>query len=96
MRIRRRFQRGYLFEVPIVLMLLLAGIAIAMPRLPPTGKKLLAAVSAVPVLVLLYVLIAAPGWRPAGSGGRRGYARLAGFLLAAAAVVAAVLLVMSR
>lgn len=92
MGVRRRFQRGYLFEVPIILVLLSAGIILLMPRLPPTGRRVLAVVAAAPVLVLLYALIVAPGWQPGGKPGRMSFRlRLAGFLLLAAALSFAVI-----
>jgi hypothetical protein len=88
----RRRQRGYLLELPVLLMILLVGAAMLLPRLTPAAGKVLVGMVALPVLVLLYIMIVRPGWQPGGSGVRTVRGRIALFVCLAAALVAGVLL----
>lgn len=85
-----QFQRGYLFEIPIILFLLVVVLAIVMPRLPPSGQKALVGVAAVPIVFCLFYMIVAPGWMPGQSVAWRLAWRAALFLGCAAAIVAGV------
>lgn len=86
----RRSQQGYLFEIPLLLLVLVALLALILPRLPVVGKKVLLAGAAVPTLFCCYYLLVAPG-RTLGAvlRGRAGW-RLALFLGCAALTTAAV------
>ena len=87
----RRIQRGYLFEIPLILAVLFLALALILPRLPGLGRKILLAVATVPTLVCLFYLIVLPGWAPGTPlRGRPAAYRLALFLACAAATVAAV------
>jgi hypothetical protein len=91
MLIRYRYsQRGYLREIPLLLLVLALVLAVLLPRLPPGGRKLAVALAAVPTVVGLFYIIVAPGWTPDGSGGGRLRWRVALFLGCAAALVAGV------
>jgi hypothetical protein len=84
-----QFQRGYLIEIPIMLIILVVVLAVLMPRLPLNGQKALIGVAAVPILFFLLYMIVAPGWMPRGTSGRAvRLLRVALFLACAAAIVA--------
>ena len=86
----RRFQRGYLLEIPILLFILVLVLSILIPRLSFNGQKVLLGLAAVPILFCLFYIIVAPGWVPQTSGRvGRGF-RVALFLGCAAAIVAGV------
>ena len=57
-------QRGYLMEIPLILAVVVMGVFILLPMLPPLGRKVLMVVAAFPVLFCLYYMIVIPGWRP--------------------------------
>jgi hypothetical protein len=86
----RRTQRGYLFEIPLILTAVFLALALILPRLPGLGRKILLAVATVPTLVCLFYLIVLPGWTPGTPLRGRPTYRLALFLACAAATVAAV------
>jgi hypothetical protein len=86
----RRSQRGYLFEIPLVLLVLLLALALILPRVPVIVQKLLLAVATVPTLFCFYYLIVAPGWTATAVPRTRAVWRLALFLTCAAAVIGAV------
>jgi len=86
----RHLQRGYLFEIPITLFILVVVLAVLMPRLSLTGQKVLLVIAAAAVLFCLFYLIVMPGRVP-GTSGRGGlFWRVALFLGCAAAIVAGV------
>jgi hypothetical protein len=64
----RRVQRGYLLEVPIILVVLAIVVSTVLPHLSPTGQKIFLGIAAVPVLFGLYYMIVIPGWMPGDSG----------------------------
>ncbi len=86
----RRSQRGYLFEIPLVLLVLFLALALILPRVSVLVQKLLLAVATVPTLFCFYYLIVAPGWTPAAVPRARAVWRLVLFLACAAATMAAV------
>jgi hypothetical protein len=59
-----RYQRGYLMEVPVILALTGVVLALLLPRLGPTGVKILLVVAALIVLRGLFYMIVTPGWQP--------------------------------
>jgi hypothetical protein len=83
-------QRGYLREIPLLLLVLALVLGVLLPRLPPGGQKVALAVAAVPTVVCLFYMIVAPGWTPNASRGGRLRWRMALFLGCAAALVAGV------
>jgi hypothetical protein len=85
---RRRFQRGYLREIPIVLLILLVALSLAIPRLPSIGRKIAIAAAVVPILGCLFYMIITPGWRPGDEARRRSAWRLTLFLGCAAVIIA--------
>lgn len=64
----RRRQRGYMMEVPLILMAVGIVVAILLPMLPPVGQKILLVLALVPVLFALYYMIVIPGWTPNSAG----------------------------
>jgi hypothetical protein len=82
-----RYQRGYLYEIPAILLALLVALALILPRLPIVWQKIALGVATVPILYCLFYLIVRPARTTAGQTGR-GYARLALFLACAVAIVA--------
>jgi len=83
----RRFQRGYLLEIPIILFVLVIALSLLMPRLSLVGQKIVIATAVIPIVFCLFYMIVAPGWVPGTH--RRGLSvwRLALFLGCAAAIV---------
>jgi hypothetical protein len=92
----RRSQRGYLLEIPLILLALVLALVLIMPRLPVMGQKVLLGVGTVPTLMGLYYLIVLPGWTPGTVLRGRAAWRMALFLGCAAAIVAAVCAFMLR
>lgn len=60
----RRFQEGYLLEIPLLLAFVLVLVLIIIPHLPKWGMKLLLVLAAGPVLFCLHYMIVTPGWQP--------------------------------
>lgn len=65
----RQLQRGYLLEIPILLVVVVVVLSTLLPNLPPWGQKILIGIAAVPILFALFYMIVIPGWTP-GYGGR--------------------------
>jgi hypothetical protein len=86
----RRSQRGYLREIPLLLLVVALVLAVLLPRLSPGARKLALAAAALPAVAALYYMIVVPGWLPETRAGRRRGWRLAMFLGCTAAIVAAV------
>jgi len=86
----RRFQRGYLFEIPLIMLAVFVALALVLPHLSVAGRKGLLTVATVPTLGCLFYLIVAPGWARGAQPRGRAAIRLALFLACAAAIVAAV------
>jgi hypothetical protein len=85
-----RFQRGYLYEIPTVLLVLLLALALILPGLSVFGQKVLLGVSIVPILYCLFYVIVRPGRTAARIQRGYAYGRLAFFL--ACAIAATVLI----
>jgi hypothetical protein len=99
---RRHRQGGYLYEIPLFLLLLLLGAALLVPRLPAPRRTVAIAVAAALALGGLLRLLFASGTIVGGKGGLapRHRARIPALVLAvavlAAAAAAAVVTVMGR
>ncbi|HEX4325819.1 MAG TPA: hypothetical protein VH105_03325 [Burkholderiales bacterium] len=83
----RRLQRGYMLEIPILLMVVVLVVALVLPHLPPLGRKIFLGVAAVPVLFFLFYMIVIPGWTPGSAGRLRAPWNWLVFLLLAGAIV---------
>ena len=57
-------QRGYLLEIPILLVLAIVILSIVIPHLNKVGQKIAAVIGAIPVLFALFYMIVTPGWMP--------------------------------
>jgi hypothetical protein len=82
-----RFQRGYLYEIPLVLLALFLALALILPRLSVFGQKVLLGVTLVPILYCLFYLIVRPGRTATSRQGGHAYGRIAFFLACAIAAV---------
>lgn len=80
-------QRGYLLEIPILLVVSVVILSAILPNLPPMGQKILIGIFAVPVLFFLYYMIVVPGWMPGDKARLRPPWNMVLFLIVAAAVV---------
>ncbi|ADE11778.1 hypothetical protein [Sideroxydans lithotrophicus] len=83
----RRHQRGYLLEIPILLVLAVLILSAVLPNLPPLGQKILIALFAIPILFFLYYMIVVPGWTPGDKGRLSPPWNMILFLIVAAAVI---------
>ena len=81
---------GYLLEIPILFVVVLATVVLLLPVLPPFWRKVLVVVAAAPVLYCLHYMIVAPGWSPHRDNRLPEVMRWLGFAIAVAVVVAAV------
>ncbi len=88
----RRPQRGYLLEIPILVMGVGMVVALLLPHLAPVGRKVLISIAALPVLFCLYYMIVIPGWTPNHSGRLKPPWNLLAFLLLAALIVTGVVM----
>jgi len=61
-------ERGYLFEVPFLFIVIIIVLSLVLPHLPPFGQKILICLAALPILFLLYYMIVIPGWMPSDKG----------------------------
>ncbi|MCM0082192.1 hypothetical protein L4X63_11375 [Geomonas sp. Red32] len=86
-------QAGYLLEVPILLCLVGVSLALVVPHLSSTGRKIAVTMASVPVLFALYYMIVVPGWMGGNKVPAGPVTRWAIFALAAAAVAAAVVMI---
>ncbi|MFY9314102.1 MAG: hypothetical protein WAO95_00925 [Burkholderiales bacterium] len=86
----RRLQRGYLLEIPILLVVVAMGTSFLFPHLSPVGRKILIAIAAFPVLFCLYYMIVIPGWQPSSRGRLKPPWSMLAFLLLAAMIVVGV------
>lgn len=87
----RRHERGYLLEVPLLLVAVVLVVSIVLPKLPPLGQKILLALAAIPVLFALFYMIVTPGWQPDTRGRLRFPWNWIVFLLIAGLIVSGVL-----
>jgi hypothetical protein len=83
----RRLQRGYMMEIPILLMVVLVVVALVLPNLPPLGRKIFLGLAAVPVLYFLFYMLITPGWMPGDKGRLRPPWNWLVFLLLAGAIL---------
>lgn len=83
----RRNQRGYLLEIPILLVLVFLGLSFLLPHLGPVGRKVLVSVAVFPILFCLYYMIVMPGWQPDTRGRLRPPWSVLMFLVVAAVIV---------
>ena len=90
----RRAQRGYLLEVPIILIALVVVASIVLPNLPPIGQKIFLVILAVPVLFGLFYMIVIPGLTPDNRGRLRPPWNLIVFGIVAALIVAVLVLIL--
>lgn len=91
---KRSSQRGYLLEIPILLVMVIVVASIILPKLPPLGQKILIALAAIPILFFLYYMIVIPGWMPTDTTRlKRPWNLVVFLLLAIPIVVIAVLIV---
>jgi len=63
----RHSQRGYLVEIPLMLIILVLALSLLAPRLPLIGQKVLIGVAVVPIVFCLFYMIVVPGWVPGSS-----------------------------
>jgi hypothetical protein len=82
-----RYQRGYLFEIPVILIALFVGLALILPHLSVVGQKVLVGVASVPILCCLYYLVVRPIGTPTAVRRSYAYVRLAIFLICAAVAI---------
>lgn len=85
---RRRAQRGYLLEIPILLFVIVIVASVVLPNLPPIGRKIFLGIAAVPVLFGLYYMIVIPGWTPNAGKRLPPVLRLIAFILVAGLLLA--------
>jgi hypothetical protein len=71
-----------------MLLILVVGLSILVPRLPLVGQKVMIGVAVLPIVFCLFYMIVAPGWVPGRSGRARRAWRVVVFLGLAAAIVA--------
>lgn len=87
-----KLQRGYLLEVPILIMVVVVILSILVPNLPPLGRKILLCIAAIPILFGLYYMIVIPGWMPSDKARLRPPWNLLVFLLLAAVIISGVVM----
>ena len=74
----------------MMLLMLLIVLSLVVPRLPSAGRKIVIAISVIPVVFCLFYMIAAPGWVPGNGGRGLGVWRIVLFLGSVTAIVAGV------
>ncbi|MBI5368357.1 MAG: protein kinase [Planctomycetes bacterium] len=79
-------ERGYMYEVPLMVMGTLVLLALLVPHLPPWLVKVAVAVGSVPVLFGLFYMLVTPGWQP-GAARLPHLVRIVLFVLVAAGVL---------
>jgi hypothetical protein len=68
-----KYQRGYLLEVPLIVMVIGILLAILIPILPKVASKVFEVISAIILIAAFYYMIVIPGWQPNASRlGQRG------------------------
>jgi hypothetical protein len=60
---RMNRQAGYLYEVPLIVMATIALLAIILPHLPVSAKKVVVIASGIVVAAGLYYVLVIPGWQ---------------------------------
>lgn len=84
----RVLQRGYLFEVPLLIVAALLIFSVLFPALPPTGQKVLLGVVAAAIIFGLYYMVVVPGWMPGDKARLRPPWNWLAFLLLAVLIAA--------
>jgi len=88
----RRFQRGYLLEIPVLFVIIVIVLSALLPELSRTGQKIVMGVAAIPILFALFYMIVIPGWTPGNEGRLKWPWNWLIFLLIAAPIAAVVVL----
>ena len=92
----RRHQRGYLMEIPVLLVIIVIVLTVLLPELSRTGQKILVGIVAIPILFALFYMTVIPGWTPGNEGRLKWPWNWLVFLLIAALITAiAVLFILS-
>lgn len=60
----RRAQRGYMIEIPIIVVVIGVLVTIILPKLPPLGQKVAVVLGALVFIAGAYYMIVIPGWQP--------------------------------
>ncbi|HYL89632.1 MAG TPA: hypothetical protein VEU32_12815 [Burkholderiales bacterium] len=60
----RGAQRGYMIEIPIIVVVILVIAMAVVPSLPPLAQKIVAALTALALIAGAYYMIVIPGWQP--------------------------------
>ena len=84
----RYLQRGYLLEVPLLIVAALVIFAVVFPALPPLGQAVLLCLVAAVVIFGLYYMVVVPGWMPGDRARLRPPWNILVFVALAAGVVA--------
>lgn len=66
----KRAQAGYQLEVLIIVAVVGVLLAVALPALPPLGRKIAAVAGAIVFIAGFYYDLVIPGWRPGRRLGR--------------------------
>jgi hypothetical protein len=90
---RRRAQRGYMIEIPILVVAVVWILSFVVPKLPPTGAKIALILGALLLSAGAYYMLIIPGWQPNARRLRPPwnwvvFLPIAGFLLLAAVAYA--------
>jgi len=88
----RRRQQGYLFEIPLLLVVVGVVLAILLPNLSALGQRILSVIAVPIVLFCLYYMIVVPGWTPDDTGRLKPPWSLLLFLLIAVPIIAALVM----
>jgi hypothetical protein len=86
----RRRQRGYLYEIPAILLVLLLVLALTLPGLSAAGRRMVLGLTTVPILYCCVYVGTRPGWTSSGADAGRRRRRFGWFLAGAAAILALV------
>ena len=57
-------QRGYMIEIPLIVVVIGVLAATILPKLPPIGQKITAVLAALVFIAGAYYMIVIPGWQP--------------------------------
>ncbi len=59
-----RQQRGYMIEIPLIVVAMAVLASIILPKLPPLGQKITAVLAALVFIAGAFYMIVIPGWQP--------------------------------
>lgn len=91
----RVLQRGYLFEVPLLIVAALVIFAVLFPALPPVGQKVLLGLVGAAIIFGLYYMGVVPGWMPGDKGRLRPPWNWLVFLVLAALIAAVTIAILA-